>query len=703
MARFFALNKKKEKEKKEKEKDNTESADAEENVIESSSSYLTGNEEALDPKYGDLPTANTASDDVSTTFDSSIQSSSIFSRSRLTSGTGASSSIATSGMRSHSSGNSGSKNTKNLQGFVDVGKPLRAVSFLNPVKEEESQDEQKASDVSPLAPTTLATSGGVRENTFSSRRAITLDNVHKSLSELEDNLVDIMDDIHQDVISISRAVIEAIEYFKEFLPTIKDRIPYRISVEKSSALRKINKIVLHFLDNLLVSDAFSNSRSILLRRFYFFLKKLNLITDDDFILESGVLPCLSVFCIDGHCNLPSMDKLDLILNELAKMDSSIISDQEGAFIAPILRGITPKSSILTIMFGLPNLQHEHYEMIKVLYSLFPDVHLYCVKDYIKKAASAVESIPSHTEPDVGPMAPVKFQFSPPYAVSENPLELPISMSLSTETSTKVTGTLGGYLFPQTGIDTKFSQFANCSFAITCAHVVLSEKQDYPNVSVPSNVLQTSYKKVLAKESDRYPDDSVEKTAFLEEVQRIDQNLKWQKSNKFGRVVWGERAIVDHRLSDFAIIKVNSSFKCQNTLGNESNSLPDPTLRFQNLHVKRKIFKMKPGMKVFKIGASTRYTSGQLNSTKLVYWADGKLQSSEFVVASPTPLFASAGDSGAWILTKLEDRPGLGIVGMLHSYDGEQRQFGLFTPIGDILERLHAVTKIQWDIDPQVDG
>ena len=168
--------------------------------------------------------------------------------------------------------------------------------------------------------------------------------IHKSLSELEENLVDIMDDISQDVVSISKAVIEAIEYFKEFLPTTRDRIPYRISLEKSSSLRKINKIVLHFLDNLLVSDAFSNSRSILLRRFYFFLKKLNLITDDDLISESGVLPCLSVFCIGSHCNLPSMDKLGMILDELTKMDSSIISDQEGAFIAPILRGITPKSS-----------------------------------------------------------------------------------------------------------------------------------------------------------------------------------------------------------------------------------------------------------------------------------------------------------------------------------------------------------------------
>ncbi|CAI4043527.1 hypothetical protein SKDZ_10G0600 [Saccharomyces kudriavzevii ZP591] len=697
MVRFFGLNKK-----KDKEKDNNDlPADNEQSTTESLSDNAPENEEPLVPKSDDGTLSNADNDDAFTTLNSSIQSSSIFSRGRITYGTGASSSMATSGMRSHSSGNSGSRNTKNLQGFVDVGKPLRAVSFLNPVKEEESQDEQKASDVSSSASSGLAASGSVRENTFSSRRTITLEYVHRSLSELGDNLVDIMDDIHQDVISISRAVIEAVEYFKEFLPTVRDRIPYRISVEKSPVLRKINKIVLHFLDNLLVSDAFSNSRSILLRRFYFFLKKLNLITDDDLTSESGVLPCLSVFCIDGHCNLPSMDKLDMILNELTRMDSSMISDQEGAFIAPILRGITPKSSILAIMFGLPNLEHEHYEMIKVLYSLFPDVHMYCVKNYIKKAASAVGI--SHTEPTIGPVSPTKFQFSPPFTVPENLLELPISMSLSTETSTKITGTLGGYLFAQTGNDSKFSQFASCSFAITCAHVVLSEKQDYPNVMVPSNVLQTSYKKVLTKESDRYPDGSMEKTAFLEEVQRIDQNLKWQKSKKFGQVVWGERAIVDRRLSDFAIIKVNSSFKCQNTLGNELKSLPDPTLRFQNLHVKRKIFKMKPGMKVFKIGASTGYTSGQLNSTKLVYWADGKLQSSEFIVASPNPLFASAGDSGAWILTKLEDRPGLGLVGMLHSYDGEQRQFGLFTPIGDILERLHAVTKIQWDIDPQVDG
>ncbi|EDN63228.1 component of the SPS plasma membrane amino acid sensor system [Saccharomyces cerevisiae YJM789] len=699
MVRFFGLNKK-----KNEEKENTDlPADNEQNAAETSSSNVSGNEERIDPNSHDANPENANNDDASTTFGSSIQSSSIFSRGRMTYGTGASSSMATSEMRSHSSGHSGSKNSKNLQGFKDVGKPLRAVSFLNPVKEEESQDTQNTLDVSSSTSSTLATSGNARENSFTSRRSITLEYIHKSLSELEENLVDIMDDIHQDVISISKAVIEAIEYFKEFLPTTRDRIPYRISLEKSSSLRKINKIVLHFLDNLLVSDAFSNSRSILLRRFYFFLKKLNLITDDDLISESGVLPCLSVFCIGSHCNLPSMDKLGMILDELTKMDSSIISDQEGAFIAPILRGITPKSSILTIMFGLPNLQHEHYEMIKVLYSLFPDVHMYCVKDYIKKAASAVGSIPSHTAATIDTIAPTKFQFSPPYAVSENPLELPISMSLSTETSAKITGTLGGYLFPQTGSDKKFSQFASCSFAITCAHVVLSEKQDYPNVMVPSNVLQTSYKKVLTKESDRYPDGSVEKTAFLEEVQRIDQNLNWQKSNKFGQVVWGERAIVDHRLSDFAIIKVNSSFKCQNTLGNGLKSFPDPTLRFQNLHVKRKIFKMKPGMKVFKIGASTGYTSGELNSTKLVYWADGKLQSSEFVVASPTPLFASAGDSGAWILTKLEDRLGLGLVGMLHSYDGEQRQFGLFTPIGDILERLHAVTKIQWDIDPQLDG
>lgn len=126
-------------------------------------------------------------------------------------------------------------------------------------------------------------------------------------------------------------------------------------------------------------------------------------------------------------------------------------------------------------------------------------------------------------------------------------------------------------------------------------------------------------------------------------------------------------------------------------------MANPFLRFQNLYVKEKVLKVKAGSEVFKIGATTKYTTGQVNGSKLVYWADGKIQSSEFVVASPSPLFASGGDSGAWILTRLTGKLGLGVVGMLHSYDGEQRQFGLYSTIGDIFQRLNQVTGVNWDI------
>lgn len=44
-----------------------------------------------------------------------------------------------------------------------------------------------------------------------------------------------------------------------------------------------------------------------------------------------------------------------------------------------------------------------------------------------------------------------------------------------------------------------------------------------------------------------------------------------------------------------------------------------------------------------------------------------------------------------------EESGLGVLGMLHSYDGEYRQFGLFTPIDDIMERLEAVTGVEWGV------
>ncbi|KAK5962796.1 Ssy5p PWA37_005243 [Arxiozyma heterogenica] len=528
--------------------------------------------------------------------------------------------------------------------------------------------------------------------------------LQRHLYNLEMNLVELVDDIHQNVISVSKAVIQAVEYFKDFSMIDKTLIlhsPSIISTENCSSLRHITKVILHFLDNLLISEGFANSRSVLLKRYIQFLEILKIQINDYSMSMTKTLPYVKNFCIDLKYKLPNIDKIEKIIQQLLESDDSFISDQEGSFIAPVRRGLCSYGSILSIVFGVPNLKQEHYEMIKVLYSLFPDIHLYLIRDSIQSCAAKVGSNLSELFPKLRTSNEEKncFQFSPPYMVTDSLFQPPISMSISTTGDSKMTGTLGGYLFPQIdNTNPKFSRFAGSAFAITSAHVVLSENQDYPYVTVPSKVLQKTYSKTLAAEAMRYPKDSTERLAFQKEAIKVNNDIKWQEENIFGQVVWGERSIVNQKLSDFAIIKVNPKYNVSNCLSSDLKFVKDPTLKFQNAYVKKKCMKLDAGLNVFKIGASSSYTSGQINGTKLVYWADGKLQTSEFVVASPLPLFATAGDSGAWILTKSEDYLGLSVVGMLHSYDGSQQQFGLFTPIIDILERLHDVTGVQWDID-----
>lgn len=625
-------------------------------------------------------------DDASTHVGSSVQSSSIFSR----------------GKRSYNSGESSMRSARGKPltsppEFSDIGKPLRIIdssrySTLGTLEEEETVSEDKPIVEAPGANT-------MRNESREEIHHAAENPLNKEMRDLDNNLLDLMADIHQNITNISRAVICAIEYFKNFQVNENQRtVSPKVKITNCPSLRSISKTVLHFLDNLLISDAYSNSRSILLRRYLCFLKKLG-IQPNEKENSSLLLPSLNIFPIDDSCNLPNREKVFEIIDEIVKSDPKLLSEDEGSFIAPILRGLSKDSAIISVIFGLPNIRPEHNELIKDLYGLFPDIHFYCIQDYIRPAATTAVLPEMESHIGIQSKDDNAFKFTAPYKTADRNKAPPISLSLSTQNSVKTSGTLGGYIFPQVEKNnTKLSKFAGSSFAITCAHVVLAESQDYPDVAVPSKVLQRSYFKTLLDESSRYPKGSKEQKAFLEEARNVDKNMKWQNENKFGQVVWGERSIINQRLSDFAIIKINQNWNCQNSLGNNLDHIPDPTLKFDNVYVKKKVMKVSPGTKVFKIGASTGYTSGVVNAAKLIYWADGKLQSSEFVVSSPQPLFASGGDSGAWILTKLDDRVGLGVLGMLHSYDGERKQFGLFTPIGDILERLYAVTGIQWDID-----
>ncbi|SCV03517.1 LANO_0G04610g1_1 [Lachancea nothofagi CBS 11611] len=636
-------------------------------------------------------TGTTKNDDSSSRMSFSIQSSSIFSKSRRTHRTGASS--------THT-GDSQGKLTRSKDP-ENVGKPLRVLEFgrlssLNPVLEEDDSSLPTSTfldDYSTRVTRSLAKSASAPHK---DNPALTIEQFDRALDMLDENLFGLMDDIHQNVTNISKAVIQAVEFFKDFLPDVSaTKLPCRISWSKSSSLRRITKVVLHFVDNLLISDVFNNSRAIITKRFVSFLKKLNIPLTEE-VSDLHTLPHPRNFCIDAECELPRKAKLSTIIDKIAATDSCYISDQDGAFIAPVLRGINRASAVLTVMFGLPDPQQEHFDMIKALYYLFPDVHFYCVKDYIKPCADlALQSTPK-SQPMESKTAS---QFHPPYRLLSDVTSPPISMSISSHDSENITGTLGGYIYPQIDEnDPSLSQYAGCTFAMACAHVALAESHDYPYVSVPSTVLQKQYKNAILEESQRYAAKSVERTAFEQELIRIDQNMQWQKENKFGQVVWGERSVVDEKLSDFAIIKVSPEVRCSNFLGDDVSTMANPFLRFQNLYVKDKVLKLVAGSEVFKIGATTKFTTGQVNGSKLVFWADGKLKSSEFVVASPTPMFAAGGDSGAWILTKLTGKLGLGLVGMLHSYDGELRQFGLFSPITDILQRLHKVTGVVWDIN-----
>lgn len=167
--------------------------------------------------------------------------------------------------------------------------------------------------------------------------------------------------------------------------------------------------------------------------------------------------------------------------------------------------------------------------------------------------------------------------------------------------------------------------------------------------------------------------------------------------ELGQVVWGERVMLQRRLSDLAIVKVEDHLQVENTLGDDCDSF-NPALKFQNAKIKKIIPKKSfaTHSRVFKIGAATKYTTGDLNGLKMVYWLDGSLQTSEFVVSSHNQaMFAAGGDSGSLILHDFEKETGLGVIGMLHSYDGERKEIGLFTPAEEMMDRLKEITGVEW--------
>ncbi|KAG7883920.1 hypothetical protein KL938_002505 [Ogataea parapolymorpha] len=625
--------------------------------------------------------------------------------------------------------------------FTSIGKPLRVLN------EEEFDDEtEEAGAVASLRRPKEA--GGTNRNTTLPTQVLEKDidllegALEKQLRTLAQTVSNTLMRVSQSVLNLTKASIEISESIKQtttaiakldylaFLP------PYHFSTASSPGLAQLIKNVLFLVDNLLVIEVYDNSKALVLKNLHDLLVQLKTVQKPPQELENYVaLMAPQNFPVGSSSRpLESEQKIGRMMQLLVKKSKdNLLSDQDGSFIAPVLRGFVNENlSVVTFVFGFPTLTNEHTEIIRYFCASSADLHFVAQKNEIKPAASTFHAPFRTLDPDAG--------------------YVPISMPIACNSSLKLSGTLAGYLYPKiskNNEDTRLQKYANSLFGLTCAHVILNETinagENYPYVSVPSPVLINLYKNALANERLKYEPHSEEYQAYDAAIRQLDETYpvsevrvkkKLVKRNlppqSFGQLIWGERLVVEDKLSDIAIVKISDhSKKFINFLGEDLElNKHDPSLMFSNLSVKETVdlesskdfsTLKHAGLDVFKVGATTGYTDGRLNGQKMIYWSDGTLRTSEFVIAGSKKQFAAGGDSGAFILTKLSNlrasaagrrsmfttilgnlmsagpETGLGVIGMLHSYDGENKEFGLLTPIHDILDRLHAVTGVRWGV------
>lgn len=582
------------------------------------------------------------------------------------------------------------------------------------------------------------------------------DLIRDNLKQLSQDLSYVVNQFNNSTINLSIAVMNSIDCLKKFIAFIdkaKHEEPFEndfcFTAYNSSSVRKILKIYLHMYDNLLKDDVYIKLKLLLVKNFNDFALVLNQ-ADLDSLAGANpgevVKPKNYAIGTNRQSLLPNEDVLIKIMERISQSGISM-KEQNGAFIAPITRGISKDLNILCLYFGYPDPKEYHYNLIQGLQGLYEEIHILLMKDQIEMASSKEESIP---------ILPAQ-KFKLPFRIPTEGEQIPMSMSLSIEKATRTSGTVGGYIYPIIDLEKQphLKSYANSKFAVSCGHVCLDSEdpENYPNVSSPSSVLISLYKDALTQQYHKSLHNNAKesKAAFGAMLQQLETMFPLKKisqdevrnlpKTRFGQIIWGERTlltvgendeinqvsgVVEKKLSDLAIIKLNKNLKCDcNYLGDDvSFNEYDPALMFDNLYVK-KVLDLKRyapkvvrtdihdvdsdisnydstvnnnyyGLETFKMGATTKYTRGCLNGIKIVYWMDGRINSLEFVVSLDTT-FASGGDSGSWLLTKLVDGSGLGVLGMLHSYDGQVKQFGLFTPMSEILDRLETVTGIKWSI------
>lgn len=603
--------------------------------------------------------------------------------------------------------------------------------------------------------------------------------LEEMVHELYGDLLFVMNQYNNSLINLSTTVINTIDCFKKFVATVESTDVrsehFNITTYNNADMRRIVRLYLHFYDNLLENEVYVKLKLLLVKNFNEFAAALH---GQDKPLDNGTQKMMKpqnfAIGINPNQSLPNEQLLEKIMGRIASTSISV-KEQNGSFIAPIARGISKELNVLCLYFGYPNPTDAHSKLVQNLQELYDDIHVMVVKNQIDLASTMMQPanvpLPNYDNPNPKVHTPgvedVIRKFKLPFRNPSDSSRPPMSLSLSVENAARISGTMGGYIYPM--IDLKkqphLESYTNSKFAISCGHVCLDNKDEnisYPHIAAPLAVLISLYKQALWTQYQKFNQQG-DHTASMEErvaygavLKNLDEMFPLKKvrvphskkdeyeirnlpMHRFGQIIWGERTLIDlkdsdkneknreNKLSDLAIIKVNKNLKCdQNFLGDDVvfNEY-DPALMFDNLYV-RAVINLKreaeeidinevdsvasrnsdySGLPVFKYGSTTKFTKGNLNGIKLVYWLDGAIHSSEFVINSleNNTAFAAGGDSGSWILAKLEDcsygprSKGLGVVGMLHSYDGEHKQFGLFTPMCEILERLETITNIKWGV------
>ncbi|CAK9437418.1 uncharacterized protein LODBEIA_P17960 [Lodderomyces beijingensis] len=604
----------------------------------------------------------------------------------------------------------------------------------------------------------------------------------EKLNQISEDLVYIMLQYDNSSINLTTAVINSIDCFKNF--TNKSRNGDQghqgnVSTRNNKSLRKIVKIYLTFYDNLLKEEVHIKLKLLLVKHFNDFAAKLKNDAQSSSSSSNDVLVKPRNFAVGERDNgkFPNEEAMSKIIDKMSQQTTISVKEQNGSFVAPIMRGVSDSLKILCLYFGYPDPQPMHQKLAGAIQELYDDIHIIIAKNRIELASASVHpspqpsanisSLPQSVSSSNIPTPPPPQKFKLPFRIPTDPMEPPMSMSISTESSLKTSGTVGGYIYPKINLKKQphLKSYTTSKFAISCGHVCLDSQNpnSYANIAAPSAALIALYKQALRSQYDRaggaMSDSRVAYKAVLNQLEKMfpQKDIKvFDKERgehrefrnlpqlRFGQIIWGERSLIalstqtnaisgvtEKKLSDLAIIKVNKQLRCSaNYLGDDvAFNEYDPALIMDNMYVRKvlnlKRFTPKPvsedtkdvdsqvssfeqqqsyhGIEVFKYGSTTKYTRGNLNGIKLVYWLDGAMHSSEFIVNSQehNVAFASGGDSGSWVLTKLQDlnpeAHGLGVLGMLHSYDGEFKQFGLFTPMCEILTRLEEVTSIKWGV------